>query len=420
MQEEINAEGGLSSSPFTTQTLERPPADDDGDDQGPPSTRRSMAVLPLVATAMVLMVVLGGSNSIEDMGARPARRAAPLHPLCSSAYLTLDSPASSVQESCLAPGGGSERWRHLDTPWAMARPSAIQGWTSATSSFRSCEDSAMNGSWVRFGGSWDAIPTVPQGGRTNRRTCGAASTAWVSGWDPTSSRIPPTTYRQPGTLPAQGPQFPADQTYVLCFEEGLRGRSLLRSSGSNGRACIVPGWDDRVSQAAAGGSEEQEEYQTCTNSVVATVINCGTFFLWRLPPTPRCEQAYCTERSRMFDDPSGGIPNHQRIGCYIDDNHPWDGRPRAISGPSVSLFPGTRGTSQSPAACADFCRDIAIQVPPYDEYNFCGVQGAYCFCGNEYDRYGEAPESECQLCEGDSSLRCGGGYRNSVYMVNNE
>ena len=69
-------------------------------------------------------------------------------------------------------------------------------------------------------------------------------------------------------------------------------------------------------------------------------------------------------------------------------------------------------TNLTPAKCIEACRE--------DGYSFAGVQyGEECFCGNE------APPpikivaiSECNMeCTGDSSIKCGGSYRNNVYKI---
>ena len=69
-------------------------------------------------------------------------------------------------------------------------------------------------------------------------------------------------------------------------------------------------------------------------------------------------------------------------------------------------------TNLTPAKCIEACRE--------NGYSFAGVQYAEeCFCGNE------APPpikivamSECNMgCTGDSSIKCGGSYRNNVYKI---
>ena len=51
------------------------------------------------------------------------------------------------------------------------------------------------------------------------------------------------------------------------------------------------------------------------------------------------------------------------------------------------------------------------------DYLYAGVQfGSHCFCGNSYGKYGQLPESRCNVtCPGDHSQICGGPGANSVY-----
>ena len=108
--------------------------------------------------------------------------------------------------------------------------------------------------WWRFSGdAGDGLSTVAPS--FNR--CGTASTGWLSGWNP-SSGTPPATYSAPGTypVPAEGV---ADR--VVCFNSGVG--------------------DDLGTHV-------------CEDHVVVSVVNCGTFFLWQLPPAPSCAHGFCT------------------------------------------------------------------------------------------------------------------------------
>ena len=64
-------------------------------------------------------------------------------------------------------------------------------------------------------------------------------------------------------------------------------------------------------------------------------------------------------------------------------------------------------SSMTPALCSTLCH----------RYAFFGLQsGNQCFCGNDYGSYGKMPQAECnKKCSGDSSVMCGGFWRNSVY-----
>ena len=319
----------------------------------------------------LLGVVLFCVNAAADGSIALPWRALPpaLHPQCSAAYITLDS-AESEEESCLEPGiPGAQRWRHLDTPRAAGTSSVPRGnWTRAAASNANQRCDNISGGWYRFAGGWDVLPTYPQQDPklTDRRTCGAASSAWVSAWDIGPGRPPPPAYRKPGAWPGQGPQFPPDQQVVLCFE-GLRRRrssgdaaapppALERWSASGGRTCFARDWDDREQRLidTAGW-----EYQSCMDSVTATVIHCGDFFLWELPPPPSCGQAYCTERSGLFGVTSTAstefthllrgkrihIPNQTRPWALRSGSNPCIIRPKHGSKPCINLPWRTVGTS---------------------------------------------------------------------------
>src|SRR5687768_12800774 len=62
----------------------------------------------------------------------------------------------------------------------------------------------------------------------------------------------------------------------------------------------------------------------------------------------------------------------------------------------------------TPALCRSLC---AGRV-------YAGVQnGNECFCGDQLG-FAQRPASECDVaCSGDSSVACGGPYRNSVYAT---
>ena len=53
------------------------------------------------------------------------------------------------------------------------------------------------------------------------------------------------------------------------------------------------------------------------------------------------------------------------------------------------------------------------------KFNIFSQYSRYCFCGDSYGSYGPAgSDSECNMaCSGDSTIKCGGGWRNSVYRI---
>ena len=51
------------------------------------------------------------------------------------------------------------------------------------------------------------------------------------------------------------------------------------------------------------------------------------------------------------------------------------------------------------------------------QWQYAGVQGGiYCFCGDDYDIYGESKDCTT-ACNGDITLTCGGALANDVYRT---
>ncbi len=91
------------------------------------------------------------------------------------------------------------------------------------------------------------------------------------------------------------------------------------------------------------------------------------------------------------------IPEY--LGCYIDDEQ------RDVEG----AFERTK--SMTTEACVTTCRKQGYKIAA-TQY------GEQCFCGNTYGSLGRTSDTECLTpCAGNSTQRCGGGWRNSVYRV---
>ncbi len=90
------------------------------------------------------------------------------------------------------------------------------------------------------------------------------------------------------------------------------------------------------------------------------------------------------------------------IGCYADDSDrdlPFN----SYSDPKMTV-----------QQCTEHCESKGLKVA--------GVQyGSYCFCGKDYGKHGQRPDSECgSPCVGDLKETCGGGWRNSVWALKNQ
>ena len=85
------------------------------------------------------------------------------------------------------------------------------------------------------------------------------------------------------------------------------------------------------------------------------------------------------------------------IGCYVDQH------------PNRDLKKLFTVNNLTPDSCRSVCKQKG--------HVYAGVQYGYlCHCGDEYGKYGEAGEHECDSsCLGDEAKKCGGFWRNSVY-----
>ena len=97
------------------------------------------------------------------------------------------------------------------------------------------------------------------------------------------------------------------------------------------------------------------------------------------------------------------------MGCWKDEPSPW-----ALDGSTRSdMWEG--GTTTN---CADMCQARGYLF-------FATTNSHICFCGDEYQRYGRANETECKPCMGSvgdtaRNNSCGSFFRNSIYRINYE
>ncbi|XP_063415393.1 sialate:O-sulfotransferase 2-like isoform X3 [Mytilus trossulus] len=92
--------------------------------------------------------------------------------------------------------------------------------------------------------------------------------------------------------------------------------------------------------------------------------------------------------------------NDGYIGCYVDDWYRHLDYRVSNVGNTITL-----------AKCREHCKG----------YKYTGLQyGTYCLCGNtlENKKYPKVKESDCNMpCAVEPNRMCGGGYRNSIYLV---
>ena len=87
------------------------------------------------------------------------------------------------------------------------------------------------------------------------------------------------------------------------------------------------------------------------------------------------------------------------LGCYVDKDD------RALPSDYISRLDMTI------ERCLTHCRTIG--------HMYAGLQnGSGCWCGDNYNKYGEADEAYCnKTCSGNDEQLCGGEYRNSVVKL---
>ncbi|CAD7968951.1 unnamed protein product [Amoebophrya sp. A25] len=88
------------------------------------------------------------------------------------------------------------------------------------------------------------------------------------------------------------------------------------------------------------------------------------------------------------------------VGCFEDNGD------RDLPNLVMPVRAKTKGRMEAtPESCDIWCA----------EYKYFAIQAGHeCWCGNKID-YTSKPESDCKACKHDSSLKCGAGWRNSVY-----
>ncbi|XP_048585757.1 WSC domain-containing protein ARB_07867 [Nematostella vectensis] len=98
---------------------------------------------------------------------------------------------------------------------------------------------------------------------------------------------------------------------------------------------------------------------------------------------------------------TSAVPPDLYMGCYYDGG---DAKPRDFAIHSRIL-------ELTPKKCNARCLELG--------YMFFGLQDyTECRCSNAYGRYNKLSESSCSnTCRGNSRLKCGGPYINSVYRI---
>ncbi|XP_006822541.1 uncharacterized protein LOC102805667, partial [Saccoglossus kowalevskii] len=141
--------------------------------------------------------------------------------------------------------------------------------------------------------------------------------------------------------------------------------------------------------------------------VQGTVCTCGTtYHTYGEGVDEDCNTPCSADSSQICGGDSSISVAEIRIGSYMGCFN--DGTPRALSSASKTGYDG-----MTAGACIGFCTQRAASS------QYAGVQaGDECYCGNSYDTYGHADESDCnEQCSGDSSEICGGTMLSSVHLM---
>ncbi|MGZ3428313.1 MAG: WSC domain-containing protein, partial [Polyangia bacterium] len=94
----------------------------------------------------------------------------------------------------------------------------------------------------------------------------------------------------------------------------------------------------------------------------------------------------------------GGASFPTPIGCYVDEEPLHDLTGRSMSMPNLTI-----------ESCNAFCSGYSA---------FAVEDRTWCYCGDQYGRFGAAPPADCYMrCPGNSSETCGGFLRENVYTV---
>ncbi|KAG9035776.1 hypothetical protein FRB95_010544 [Tulasnella sp. JGI-2019a] len=205
------------------------------------------------------------------------------------------------------------------------------------------------------------------------------------------SQIAPLTKRA-------APVLPAGWTYQNCYKDSSSSR-LLPSQLYSGSANSLDSCVAKCNTAGYvfAGAEYGAECW-CANSLNGSlqVASCAK-------PCSGDSSQTCGDGDRIsvFSKTGGSsTSSYQSYGCYVDSDT------RVLPQKLLS------SSSMTTATCQSFCASQSPSLPYFGTEN-----GNECWCGSSLPPSSAlAARSECQTaCAGDSTSRCGGGWRISVY-----
>eukprot|EP01050_Picozoa_sp_SAG11_P010884 SAG11_NODE_1116_length_5800_cov_21.451149_2_plen_675_part_00 len=157
-------------------------------------------------------------------------------------------------------------------------------WRSGTMTIPLTATGIGDDQWYRIvGDAGNMLATSPP---TASGACGVNTPAWLSDCPFRYSVdgynfVPPAG---PGTTLPSGFTWPEDRAADHIYPDS-------QTCDTSGTLPIVS--DGTVTKAVCLG-HGQPPQQTCAQSVAVGIVNCGGFFLWKLPSLPACDAAYCT------------------------------------------------------------------------------------------------------------------------------
>jgi len=219
---------------------------------------------------------------------------------------------------------------------------------------------------------------------------------------PTATPKPPTATPRPSTMPpTPTPSSPLATAYVGCFPD-------YSAKDLSFAAPIIAG----------GYTNQKCRYQCAMRNFNYSGTHIGSD--WGI--NCACGNVYGSQGTTREEDCKYFCPGDASqkcggdsinsvykagdagyLGCFADDS--------TSSSTRDLSFQGLSSYSLTPDTCRKICTTLG--------YKYAGVQyGIECFCGNSYGRYGRLATSDCNSpCQGDQTVFCGGGNRNSIYTA---
>ena len=179
-------------------------------------------------------------------------------------------------------------------------------------------------------------------------------------------------------------QDESGQYSMQYFQSGLVGDSYLTVEWTNLLGC--------------GSDEDGDKIHNCE---IVIQTNCQSDEVEGVPPS----DSYTLRNGKNTDqmpydvDPDSVYDPQGR--CFID------GHDRDLPHRKSNIPDNAENSIQF---CLDQCKNAG--------YTYAGIQYTReCWCDNDFGKYGEAPQSECDKdCRDGSGNKCGGGWRQNIFL----